>query len=158
MLSIPVPPNPVGRHPLCQNCHPTPCAVPSLPKYIRARDVRKTALCRYFMYKEISRMFFFSRYKLWKSFRSWHRYLQRRKCTTVSSSLQERLFILDGDFCGSVLLAVANRCEQLRSSLCLQALVPSQLGSLQDLKVSAFRLLHLRTDCNEASRQYFSEI
>lgn len=104
-------------------------------------------MCRYFLYKLVAQMHVFSQYRIWKAFRTWKRHLQRRKCTTVSCNLQDRLFILDGDYCGSVLLAVADRCEQLCCSLSLQALVPQQIGTLEDLKVSTSTLNSLCMSC-----------
>lgn len=98
---------------------------------------------RYFMYKLVSQIRFFSVYRLWKGFRTWKRHLQSRKSTTVSTRLQDRLFILDEDFSASVLLAVSYRCEQLCQSLNLQALQPHHFANLEDLKVLLLEQLRL---------------
>jgi hypothetical protein len=88
----------------------------------------------FFLYKQVAKMHFFSRFRLWKAFRLWRAFISRSKARFVCCHLDKRLFHLHPHF-GPCLQALVLSCEHLASGTTFVVLSPKQPCGLAQLQV-----------------------
>jgi hypothetical protein len=88
----------------------------------------------YFLYKQVAKMRFFSRFRAWKVFRMWRIGILRSKRRAAAKALQEQLFCLDDRF-RPTLCTIRAACVDAEAALSHSLLQPGAPAELESLKV-----------------------
>jgi hypothetical protein len=98
----------------------------------------------YFLYKEVSKMRFFSRFRVWKAFRLWRGAILRAKAAHARKQLTTGLMQLQSGL-SETIKTVVGACEDLKERISLQ---PLRLGQARDVVQFLVRSLHTYFVCS----------